>query len=321
MRKENPVGATTFVGVDVSKLQLDVAVRPSGELWQFGYDDRGVAALIKRLMPLQPQLVILEATGGLEAPLVAALSHAGLPVVIVNPRQVRDFARATGRLAKTDKIDAHVLALFGERVQPEVRPLPDETALAFHALLTRRRQIIGMLTEEKQRLSQAPKGPLRTGIAKHVRWLEREIKAVDSDLNDTLTKSPIWRAKDALLQSAPGVGRVFSFTLLAGLPELGRINRKEIAALVGVAPHACDSGSMRGRRMIWGGRAAVREVLYMSTLAATRFNPVVRAFYKRLLDAGKPKKLALIACMRKLLVILNVMVRENTPWRESPSTL
>ena len=315
------MGATTFVGVDVSKLQLDVAVRPSGELWQFGYDDRGVAALIKRLMPLQPQLVILEATGGLEAPLVAALSHAGFPVVIVNPRQVRDFARATGRLAKTDKIDAHVLALFGERVQPEVRPLPDDTALAFHALLTRRRQIIGMLTEEKQRLSQAPKGPLRTGIAKHVRWLEREIKAVDSDLNDTLTKSPIWRAKDALLQSAPGVGRVFSFTLLAGLPELGRINRKEIAALVGVAPHACDSGSMRGRRMIWGGRAAVREVLYMSTLAATRFNPVVRAFYKRLLDTGKPKKVALIACMRKLLVTLNAMVRENTPWRESPSTL
>jgi len=315
------VGATTFVGVDVSKLQLDVAVRPSGELWQFGNDDRGTAALIKRLTPLHPQLVILEATGGLEAPLVAALSHAGFPVVIVNPRQVRDFARATGRLAKTDKIDAHVLALFGERVQPEVRPLPDDTALAFHALLTRRRQIIGMLTEEKQRLSQAPKGPLRTGIAKHVRWLEREIKAVDSDLNDTLTKSPIWRAKDALLQSAPGVGRVFSFTLLAGLPELGRINRKEIAALVGVAPHACDSGSMRGRRMIWGGRAAVREVLYMSTLAATRFNPVVRAFYKRLLATGKPKKVALIACMRKLLVTLNAMVRENTPWRESPSTL
>jgi transposase len=315
------VSAPTFVGVDVSKLQLDVAVMPSGELWQFGHDDRGVAALIKRLMPLQPQLVILEATGGLEAPLVAALSHAGLAVVIVNPRQVRDFARATGRLAKTDKIDAHVLALFGERVRPEVRPLPDETALAFHALLTRRRQIIGMISQEKQRLSQAPKGPLRTGIAKHIRWLERQIKAVDTDINDTMKKSPNWRAKDAILQSTPGVGRVFSFTLLAGLPELGRINRKEIAALVGVAPHACDSGSLRGRRMIWGGRAAVREVLYMSALAATRFNPVLRAFYKRLLAAGKPKKVALIACMRKLLVTLNAMVRENTPWRESLSML
>jgi transposase len=303
-----------FVGIDVSKARLEIGVRPTGETWQSGNEAKSITELSDRVRALAPQLVVMEATGGLEMPAAAALSRAGLPVVIVNPRQVRDFARATGQLAKTDKIDALMLALFGERVRPEVRPLPDQVAQAFEALLARRRQIVVMLAEEKNRLQQAASREVRKGIQRHIRWLEREIKDVEGGLSNSVRQSPIWRAKDDLLQSVPGVGRVLSFTMLANLPELGTLNRKQIAALVGVAPLAMDSGTLRGKRVIWGGRASVREVLYMAALAACRFNPVVRAFYQRLLAKGKARKLALVACMRKLLIVLNAIVRDAAPW-------
>lgn len=303
-----------YVGIDVSKALLAVAVLPTGDGWEVTNDSKGVAGLIKRLKPLAAKLIVLEATGGFEMPAAAALARAGLPVVIVNPRQVRDFARATGQLAKTDKIDAQILALFAQRVQPMVRPLPDEVSRAFDSLLTRRRQLVTMLNAEKNRLSLASM-PLRRAIARHVRWLEHELDGADQDLNRTIRDSPVWRAKDDLLRSAPGVGRITSYTLLADLPELGRLNRKQIAKLVGVAPHAADSGNLRGKRLIWGGRSSVRQVLYMASLAAIRFNPPIRLFYQRLVRAGKPPKLALVACMRKLLITLNAMARANSLWR------
>jgi transposase len=307
--------ADVFVGIDVSKAQLEVGVLPTGEVWQTPNETQAISDLASRLLELAPKLVVMEATGGLEIPVAAALSRNGLSVVVVNPRQVREFARATGRLAKTDKIDALILALFGERVRPEPRPLPDDLAQAFEALQARRRQLVRMLAEEKNRLQQARSGEVRSGIQRHMRWLESEIKEVERELKDGVRKSPIWRAKDDLLRGVPGVGRVTSFTALAQLPELGRLNRKQIASLVGVAPHACDSGTLRGKRMVWGGRAAVREALYMAALAASRFNPVLRAFYQRLLAAGKPRKVALVACMRKLLTILNAIIRDGQPWR------
>jgi transposase len=302
------------VGIDISKAQLDVATLPSGEVWQVSNEPQAIADLAQRLRALDPRLVVMEATGGLEAPIAATLSRSGLPAVIVNPRQVRDFARATGRLAKTDKIDALVLALFGERVRPEVRPLPDDLAQAFDALLSRRRQLVAMLAEEKTRLQQARASEVRSGIQRHIRWLEHEIKGVDRGLTDSVRQSPAWKAKDNLLQSVPGVGRVTSFTALAELPELGRLNRKQIASLVGVAPHACDSGTLRGKRITWGGRRPMREALYMAALAASRFNPILRAFYQRLIASGKPRKVALVACMRKLLTVLNAIVRDGIPW-------
>jgi transposase len=288
---------------------------PTAEVWQTPNEMGAISGLASRLLQLAPKLVVMEATGGLEIPVAAALSRAGLPVVVVNPRQVREFARSMGRLAKTDKIDALILALFGERVRPEPRPLPDEVAQAFDALLARRRQLVLMLAEEKNRLQQARSREVRSGIQRHMHWLESEIKSVEGGLTDGVRKSPIWRAKDDLLRSVPGVGPVTSFTALAELPELGRLNRKQIASLVGVAPHPCDSGTLRGKRIVWGGRAAMREALYMAALAASRFNPVLRTFYQRLLAAGKPRKLALVACMRKLLTILNAIVRDGQPWR------
>jgi transposase len=303
----------SYVGIDVSKASLAVGVLPSGEGWEVANDSKGLKGLIRKLKPLSARLIVLEATGGFEVPVAAALARAGLPVVIVNPRQVRDFARATGQLSKTDKIDAHVLALFAQRVQPAVRPLPDEVSRAFDALLTRRRQLVTMLTVEKNRLTLAS-APLRSAIARHVRWLEHELDDADLELTRTIHQSPLWRAKDDLLRSAPGVGRITSYTLLADLPELGRLNRKQIAKLVGVAPHAADSGTLRGKRLIWGGRSSVRQVLYMAALAAIRFNPPIRLFYQRLVRAGKPPKLALVACMRKLLITLNAMARANVPW-------
>jgi transposase len=303
-----------FVGVDVSKDWVDVGVSPSNASWQTTIDPKSIAELSDRLRTLTPKLVVLEATGGLEIPIAAALSRAGLPVVVVNPRQVRDFARATGKLAKTDKLDALTLALFGERVRPEVRPLPDDIAQAFEALLARRRQLVAMLAEEKNRLQQARSRDVQKGITRHIRWLEREIKDVDQGLSESVRKSPVWRAKDDLLQGVPGVGPGLSFTILAELPELGRLNRKQIAALVGVAPHAADSGTLRGKRIIWGGRAAIRHVLYMAALTACRFNPTIRAFYQRLVSAGKPRKVAIVACMRKLLIVLNAIVRDGSPW-------
>jgi transposase len=258
--------------------------------------------------------VILEATGGFELPLVGALLAAGLPVTVVNPRQVRDFARATGQLAKTDAIDARVLAHFGEAVRPELRPLPNEATRELAALVARRRQLIEMLTAEKNRLRLAARA-VRRDIEQHIRWLERRLSDLDGNLAQQVRSSPNWRARDDLLQSVPGIGPVSSVTLLAQLPELGRLNRKEIAALVGVAPLNRDSGTLRGRRRVWGGRRHVRATLYMATLVATRCNPTIRSFYTRLLAAGKPKKLALTASMRKLLITLNAMLRNNVPWQ------
>jgi transposase len=270
--------------------------------------------LISRLVPLAPTLIVLEATGGFEVAVTAGLASVELPIVVVNPRQVRDFARALGQLAKTDAIDARTLACFADRVRPAPRPLRTEAAQLLDALLTRRRQLVEMVTAETNRLGLA-RGPVRRDITQHIRWLKRRLDDVDGELRAAIEASPVWRTKDDLLQSVPGVGRVLSLTLLAQLPELGRLTRREIAALVGVAPLNRDSGQWRGNRMVWGGRASVRAVLYMATLAATRANPVIHAFFQRLRAAGKPPKVALTACMRKLLTILNAMVRHHTHWR------
>jgi len=302
------------VGIDVSKDRLDAAAEPGGETWQTTNDEAGIAGLVEELVAQQPTTVILEATGGYELPLVGALLAAGLPVSVVNPRQVRDFARATGQLAKTDAIDARVLARFGEAVRPELRVLPDTATRELAALVARRRQLIEMLTAEKNRLRLAARA-VRRDIQQHIRWLERRLSDLDGDLSRQVRSSPRWRERDDLLQSAPGIGPVSSVTLLAQLPELGRLNRKEIAALVGVAPLNRDSGTLRGRRRVWGGRAHVRATLYMATLVATRHNPTIHAFYARLLATGKPKKVALTACMRKLLISLNAMMRSNAPWQ------
>jgi transposase len=302
-----------FVGVDVAKDALDVAVRPSGESWSGANDETGIAALVARLRPLGPALIVCEATGGFERAAIGALAAAGLPVVVANPRQVRDFARATGQLAKTDQLDAGILALFAERVRPASRPLPDDAAHLLDAVLTRRRQLLEMLTAEKNRLGFAPK-PLHRGILAHIRWLERQLDDVTKELAALIEASPVWRAKDDLLQSVPGVGPIVSYTLLGELPELGTLSHKQIAALAGVAPLARDSGTLRGKRMIWGGRASVRTALFMAALCGRRWNPALKVFYDRLIAAGKPKKVAIIACARKLLTILNAMVRSNTPW-------
>ncbi len=309
---EHPV----FVGIDVAKAALDVAVSPTAARWTIPYTERELAGLVPRLTTLQPALVVLEATGGLEGPLVGALATAGLPVVVVNPRQVRDFAKATGTLAKTDALDAAVLAHFAAAVRPTPRPLPDAATQALAALVTRRRQLVEMLTAERNRLGSAPR-TLRAEIQAHITWLKRRLGRLDDDLNEAIRTSPVWRAQDDLLQSVPGVGPVLSRTLLASLPELGHLHRKAIAALVGVAPLNRDSGTLRGRRTVWGGRAAVRAVLYMGTLVAVRHNPVLRAFYQRLRAVGKLPKVALTACMRKLLTILNAMLKQQTRWNPS----
>ena len=303
-----------FVGIDVSKDRLDVALRPSAERWAVANDDAGIATLVDRLRALTPALIVLEATGGLELPLTGALA-AGLPVVVVNPRQVRDFAKATGQLAKTDALDAAVLAQFAEAVRPALRPLPDAAMQELSALLARRRQLLEMRTAEQNRLGMALP-PVRKGIRAHIAWLERHLAQTDDDLARAIRESPVWRERDDLLRSTPGVGPVLARTLLASLPELGTLNRKQIAALVGVAPLNRDSGTLRGRRSVWGGRAHVRAALYMSALAATRHNPIIRTFYKRLCAAGKAKKVALTACMHKLLLILNAMVKHRTPWED-----
>jgi transposase len=303
-----------FVGIDVAKARLDLALEPSGEAWSVTNDAAGMEDLVSRIVPLGPTLIVLEATGGYEAAVAATLASAGLPVVVTNPRQVRDFAKACGRLAKTDALDARILARFAVQVRPAPRPLPTEAAQLLDALLTRRRQLVEMLTAETNRLGVA-RGPVRRDITQHIRWLQRRLRDADTELKAAIQASPVWRAKDDLLQSVPGVGRVLSLTLLAELPELGQLSRREIAALVGVAPLNRDSGRRRGKRLVWGGRAPVRAVLYMGALAATRANPVIRAFFERLRAAGKPAKVALTACMRKLLTILNAMVRHDTRWR------
>ncbi len=306
-------GEPRYIGIDVSKAQVDVAVRPTGQRWFVCYDEAGAEELVVQMVDLSPALVLLEASGGLELPLVAALAAAALPVVVVNPRQVRDFARATGTLAKTDALDAAVLAHFADAVRPAVRPLRDAETQVLNSLVARRHQVMTMLVSEKNRLGTATSA-VRPRIEAHIAWLEQELRDLEEVLRQTLHRSPVWREKDELLRSVPGVGEQLSVTLLAELPELGTLGRKEIAALVGVAPFSRDSGPHRGKRTVWSGRTRVRAALYMGALVASRWNPVFRDFYQRLLAAGKPKKLALTACMRKLLIILNNMVKSGRHW-------
>ena len=306
--------AGRFIGIDVAKRQLDVAEQPSGERWAAANDGPGIAAVVERLGTGEAvALIVLEATGGYELPLAAALTAAHLPVVVVNARQVRDFARAVGKLAKTDALDAAVLAHFGEAVRPEVRAVPDELTQTLQSWLARRRQLLEMLLAEEQRRAIAVP-TLRPQLQQHIEWLRQQLRALDGELQKLIRQSPVWREQENLLRSVPGVGPVLATTLLADLPELGRLNRQQIAALVGVAPLNRDSGQQRGSRHIWGGRAPVRTALYMATISAVRSNGVIRAFFERLCGAGKPKKVALTACMRKLLTILNAMVHHRTEW-------
>lgn len=300
------------VGIDVAKDTSQIAIGP-GEGWTCSNDEAGIEELVERLKALNPERIVLEATGGYEQPLVAALGVAGLPVIVVNPRQVRDFAKALGKLAKTDPIDAEVLRRFAEAVQPAYRPLADADTRELEALLTRRRQLLAMLVAERQRLAQAAP-VVRRELKAHIAWLVKRVKDSDRELGDRLRSSPLWREREQLFRRVGGVGRVTVATLCASLPELGTLNRRQIAALAGLAPFNCDSGKLKGKRRCWGGRAEVRAVLYMATVAARRCNPVIRAFYERLVAAGKPPKLALTACMRKLLTILNAMVRDGTAW-------
>ena len=309
----------TYVGIDVAKARVDVAVRPGGDVWSVDYDEQAVSELVSCLRTAEPTTVLLEATGGLEVPLVSALAAAALPVVVVNPRQVRDFARATGKLAKTDALDAQVLAHFAEAVRPSVRPLRDADTQELNSLTTRPNQLVAMLVSEKNRLGRASYS-VRPSIQSHITWLEQELSDLDNDLREALRRSPVWREKDDLLRSVPGVGEQLSLSLLAYLPELGTLNRKQIAALVGVAPFNRDSGPRRGKRSVWGGRIRVRATLYMAALSASRYNPVLRVFYQRLLAAGKPKKVALTACMRKLLTILNAMIKSGQHWTPQINT-
>jgi transposase len=311
--------AQVFVGIDVSQAQLDVALRPTDDSGHVQNDELGIAGLVERLRTVQPTLVVLEATGGLEVPVTGALAAAGLPVVGVNPRHGRDVAKATGRVAKTDTLDARGRAHFAEAVRPTPRPLPEAQAQALSALLTRRRQLVQRLTAERRRLQTAPQR-IRADIQAHITWLTRRLARTDADVAAAMHASPLWRAPDEILQSMPGVGPILSRTLVAEVPELGGLNRQEIAALIGVAPLNRDSGTVRGKRAVWGGRAPVRAVLYMSTLAAVRPNPVLKAFYERLRAVGKAPKVALTACMRKLLTILNARLKHRTPWHENYAT-
>lgn len=304
-----------FVGIDVAKRTLEVAVCPTEERWATANTLPGVTGLVVRLQALAPQLVVLEATGGLERELVLALAQAKLPVAVVNPRQARDFAKATGQLAKTDRLDAWALARFAQAVRPAPRALPDATLMQLDGLVTRRRQVVEMLTAERNRRTSAPPA-LKEEITPHICWLEAEIQRLDDELQDLIQQSPVWRTQENLLRSFKGVGRVTAYVLLAHLPELGTINRKEIAALSGIAPLNRDSGRWSGTRCIWGGRAEVRSVLYMAALSASRHNPVIRSFYERLIQAGKVAKVALVACMRKMLTILNAMIRDGQPWSQ-----
>ena len=305
------------IGIDVSQAQLDVAVHPTGEQWHATNDETGFGPLIDRLRVLQPERIVLEATGGYELAVVAALGIASLPVVVVNPRQVREFARSIGRLAKTDTLDAHVLALFAARIQPTLRPLPDAATRELSGLLARRRQLVEMRTSESNRLALSVEA-VRGEIREHLRYLDKRIRELDRDLHSRLRASSLWRDNDDLLRSIPGVGPVLSTTLLADVPELGTTGHKQISMLIGLAPLNRDSGRWRGKRSIWGGRAHVRAVLYMATLTAVRFNPVLQALYQRLLRAGKPRKVAIVACMHKLLRICNAIVTNQTPWRYQP---
>jgi transposase len=322
MPKETAMPQSVVVGIDVSKAEFCVAIDPSGERWISATTPGAIDALVERLRAMTPQLVVLEATGGYELALAGACATAGLPVAIVNPRQVRAFAQALGRTAKTDAIDAAVLALFGARVCPEPRTVPDAATRALADLLTRRRQLLEMLVAERQRLAQAPSaGPVTRDLRTHIRWLERRLSDVDDDIGHAIQASPVWRVHEDLLRTVPGIGPTTARTLLAELPELGRLDRRAIAALVGVAPFNCDSGQQRGRRRIAGGRAAVRASLYMAALVASRRNPPLAAFYQRLRAHGKPAKVALVAVMRKLLTILNAIIKQHAPWNPGAPTV
>lgn len=303
-----------YTGIDVSKEFLDIAVLPSQEKRRYMNDEVSIGKLVAGLKKLSPVLVVMEPTGGLEAMVAAALAAEGINVAVVNARQVRDYARATGKLAKTDKLDALVMAEFAAVIKPPARQLRDEESEEIKSMVSRRRQLLEMLTAEKNRLAIARKN-LKASILAHIDWLKKEIADLDHDLRQKIEGSPIWRVKDDLLQSIPGVGRVLSVTLLAELPELGKLNRRQIAALVGVAPFNRDSGTMKGKRSVWGGRASIRAVLYMATLASTRFNPVIKSFYQRLLARGKAKKVALVACMRRLLTIMNAVLKHQRAWQ------
>ena len=307
-----------FVGIDVSKANLDTAVWEQEEVWQHANDREGIATLVKKLERLTPSLIVVEATGGLEADVVTSLALARLPVVVINPTRIRAFARSTGTLAKTDKIDARMIAHFAQAVRPDVRELPSEETAHLAALVNRRRQIIEILVAEKNRLNTAP-SQVQERITRHVKWLEEELAALEEEISECIKQNPLWREQETLLRSVPGVGPITAAVLVAELPELGTLNRQKIAALVGVAPFNKDSGPRKGKRRIYGGRSAVRSTLYMATLVAVRFNPVIKAFYERLIANGKEKKVALTACARKLLVILNAILRQAQPWRPPSS--
>lgn len=302
-----------YLGIDVAKATLDWALLPDATTGTVGNTDGGIQALLTTLAATPPTLIVLEATGGYEHAVVAALAQAGLPVVVANPRQIRDFAKSLGRLAKTDALDAGLLAEFAARIRPTPRPLRDAETTLLASLLARRRQLLDMLTAERHRLDHAA-GPVRRDLTQHIRWLERRVQDLDTDLRHAIETSPVYRVQDNLLQSVPGIGPITAMSLLAELPELGHLTRRQIAALVGVAPLNRDSGTWRGPRSCWGGRAPVRAVLYMATLVAIRYNPVLRAFYQRLRTAGKPFKVAITAGMRKLLTILNAMMAHQRPW-------
>ena len=313
--------ADIYVGIDVSKARLDVAVLPSGEVRSSSNDEVGFDELITWFRALGPKLVVMEATGGYEAPLASALAVAGIEVAVINPRLVRDFGKALGKLAKTDRIDAQVIALFAEKVSPEPRPLPDSDTQELAGLVSRRKQISDMLVAEQNRLAATAIAPVRADIQEHITWLRRRLKDADKDLYDRMRKSPLWRVKEQLLRSAPGIGPGNALSLIAMLPELGSLAGKQVAALVGVAPFNRDSGTLRGKRTIWGGRADVRSMLYMGTLSTIRYSPTIGATYARLVAAGKPKKVAIVACMRKLLVRLNAMMRDGKPWIEDSAAI
>lgn len=304
----------SFVGIDVAKNTLDIRLEPAGESLHVAYDDAGMAEIRRRLIALAPTLIVMEATGGLESRLACELAACGLPVAVINPRQARDFAKATGQLAKTDRVDAAVLCAFARAIRPAVRALKDADTRDLDDLVTRRRQLIAMRVQETLRLGSAESRALQKNLKKHITWLDKQIADLDGDLTKRLRASDVWRAKDDLLQSIPGVGKVTTVTLLAKCPELGQLNRREIAKLSGVAPLANDSGKHRGKRFVWGGRADVRAVLYMAAVSAIRCNPAIKAFADRLKHAGKPAKVVIVACMRKLLTIMNAMVKNNAPW-------
>jgi transposase len=314
--QEDVMEEKVFVGVDVSKDSLDVAIGPHKDIITFANDQKGVDALAKKLKRINAQLTVFESTGGYELLAASSLAEAGLAVVIVNPRQVRNFAKATGILAKTDAIDARVIAHFAQAVKPEVRQLKDRQTSELTALVTRRRQIIEMIVAERNRLRLANKRN-KKDIEDHIRWLKKRLDKIETDIGKMIQSSPIWRCKDDILQSVPGIGPITSATLICDLPELGVLSPKKIAMLAGLAPLNCDSGKFKGRRRIWGGRGSVRSILYMATLAAIRCNPAIKRFYQRLIAAGKCHKVAATACMRKLLVIVNAMVRDQTLWQQN----